>query len=289
MNESAFEQQCLAVVQILLDAYLSGNREKLQNTVHLFSENFVFIDECNANVVQGWSALISGSNICSHHNLCNRKQGLNYLVRSLNSYSCVVYGFAASVRCSCVCSLSASGLPLSNSLHLSVPFDPVCEQERTQDSLTSLLNRMYTEKYMLQRLQTENSPHVLFMTDLDNFKYINDFLGHPVGDEILTLVAQILQKTFGGEAIIGRVGGDEFLILTEESLLSRSPAETAQAVINSVTALLNSYQLVQSCSIGIVPVASGNYSFDTLYKAVDKALYTAKAFGKAGYHIGNIQ
>ena len=46
MNESAFEQQCLAVVQILLDAYLSGNREKLQNTVHLFSENFVFIDEC---------------------------------------------------------------------------------------------------------------------------------------------------------------------------------------------------------------------------------------------------
>lgn len=53
MNESAFEQQCLTVVRTLLNAYLLNDREKLQNTVHLLAENFVFIDECNTNTVQG--------------------------------------------------------------------------------------------------------------------------------------------------------------------------------------------------------------------------------------------
>ena len=289
MNESAFEQQCLTVVQTLLNAYLSGDREKLQNTVHFLSENFVFIDECNTNTVQGWSALVSGSHIRSHHALHNRENNLYYFTQRLNSYNCIIHGFSATLRCYCTCSLSASALPLINCLHLSVPFDPACEQERTRDSLTELLNRMYTEKFMMRCLQKCSSPHVLFMTDLDNFKYINDSLGHPAGDKILTLVARILQNTFGQEAIIGRVGGDEFLILAEESHLTCSPAETAQAVIHSVTALLNSYHLEQSCSIGIVPIPLENYSFDTLYKAVDKALYAAKTSGKAGYYVGNVQ
>ena len=289
MNESAFEQQCLTVVRTLLNAYLLNDREKLQNTVHLLAENFVFIDECNTNTVQGWSALVTGSGIYSYHALNTREDSLYYFAQRLNSYSCVIYGFSATLRCSCICSLSASGLPLINSMHLSVPFDPVCEEERRQDSLTGLLNRRYTESAILYQLQSIPGIHLLFMVDLDNFKYINDYLGHPIGDDILTLVAQILRNAFGKDAAIGRVGGDEFLILTEKRRLSRSPEETAQAIIGSVTALLKGYHLEQSCSVGIISVPSGNYGFDALYRSVDKALYTAKASGKAKYFLGNIE
>lgn len=289
MNESAFEQQCLTVVRTLLNAYLLNDREKLQNTVHLLAENFVFIDECNTNTVQGWSALVTGSAIYSYHALNTREDNLYYFAQRLNSYSCVIYGFSATLRCSCICNLSASGLPLINSIHLSIPFDPVCEDERRQDSLTGLLNRKYTENVILYRLQSVPGTHMLFMLDLDNFKYINDYLGHPVGDDILTLVAQILRNAFRNDAVIGRIGGDEFLILAENRLLSRSPEETAQAIIGSVTALLKGYQLEQSCSVGIIPVPPGNYSFDALYRSVDKALYTAKASGKAKYFLGNTE
>ena len=211
------------------------DREKLQNMVHLLAENFVFIDECNTNTVQGWSALVTGSAIYSYHALNTREDNLYYFAQRLNSYSCVIYGFSATLRCSCICNLSASGLPLINSIHLSIPFDPVCEDERRQDSLTGLLNRKYTENVILYRLQSVPGTHMLFMLDLDNFKYINDYLGHPVGDDILTLVAQILRNAFRNDAVIGRIGGDEFLILAENRLLSRSPEETAQAIIGSVT------------------------------------------------------
>ncbi len=286
MNNSAFEQNCLDTVQTLLKAYLQNDEEQLQNITPLLAKNFVFIDECNIHLLLGQSVLATGTDIYS---LKDETDALCYDVQRLNTYSCIVYGFSAKLRCSCICSLNPYNQPCIDSLHLSLPFDPFSESERTQDSLTGLLNRMYTEKQILHQLRENTCSHLLFMIDLDNFKCLNDFLGHQTGDNILINVSQILRNKFGKDAVIGRVGGDEFLILVPSEHLSHSPEATAQAVIDSITTLLKQYELSQSCSVGILSVPPDYLSFHSLYQAVDKAMYAAKAAGKASYKFGTLE
>ena len=125
--------------------------------------------------------------------------------------------------------------------------------------------------------------------DMDDFKNVNDTLGHSYGDEFIVRMGHLLSKAFDSEYIIGRVGGDEFAIYYENANTTLS--EEMDSVTNKVKELFNEFDIEfasdkekvnVSLSVGIA-VLSGERRFDNLYKAADEALYISKKSGKNRY------
>ncbi|TWU48139.1 Cyclic di-GMP phosphodiesterase Gmr [Rubripirellula reticaptiva] len=108
----------------------------------------------------------------------------------------------------------------------------------TTDALTGLMNRFQFQERLRETLQeslAQSTPMALFMIDMNGFKDINDTLGHPVGDETLISIANLLKERFGEEAEVARLGGDEFcLIKTDVGSLEDTDA-MAQAVVELLT------------------------------------------------------
>ena len=156
------------------------------------------------------------------------------------------------------------------------------------DALTRLPNRaMFHEllNYTAAGLRTaENSFAVLFI-DLDDFKNINDDLGHPAGDMLLKMVAQRLQKCVRSEDVICRLGGDEFAILQISSAHTAQVAAQAQRVIETLSEpyVLDGHRAMVSASIGIAMARPPAANADQLLKNADMALYRAKSEGRATY------
>ena len=156
------------------------------------------------------------------------------------------------------------------------------------DLLTGLLNKMTTEECINKALKEDSrNAFAFFIMDLDNFKAVNDNLGHATGDLVLTDVASKLKLVFNSNDIIGRLGGDEFAVLL---VIPSQMAGGADNLIRHKAKLLNEtmreeygsekMQISVSCSIGIA-VASGDGSdFQSLYQCADKALYYSKNNGK---------
>nr|WP_315250841.1 EAL domain-containing protein [uncultured Duganella sp.] len=159
------------------------------------------------------------------------------------------------------------------------------------DGLTQLPNR----RLLLDRLQhavtkaTRSAQHgaVLFI-DLDNFKSLNDTLGHDMGDALLQVVAQRLQQVTRASDTVARLGGDEFVILLED--LGEDPdaatAGVALVAAKVLEALSNSYALdgheVRTTpSIGVVLFGAGPHAIGDLLRHADMAMYEAKADGRA--------
>ena len=84
-----------------------------------------------------------------------------------------------------------------------------------RDSLTNLYNKMVTQDLIINTLENikPNSKHALYLIDLDNFKNVNDSFGHAAGDIVLTQIADKLRQSFRETDIVGRIGGDEFLVM----------------------------------------------------------------------------
>ncbi|MGJ3703084.1 bifunctional diguanylate cyclase/phosphodiesterase [Variovorax sp. AFSI2.2] len=157
------------------------------------------------------------------------------------------------------------------------------------DILTGLPNR----RLLLHRLQasidsnTRRSRHgALLFLDLDDFKTLNDALGHTIGDELLKQVAVRLQGCLGEGSTVARLGGDEFVVLLEN--LSEDPAVAAMQTNASgeaiLTALNQSFQLDNhqyhsTCSIGAVVFNATHQSLEDLLKQADIAMYYAKSAG----------
>ncbi|NVK21984.1 MAG: EAL domain-containing protein [Kangiellaceae bacterium] len=158
----------------------------------------------------------------------------------------------------------------------------------TVDQLTGLRNRSSFRQYFAELIQNsdDNHQHALLFIDLDNFKRINDSLGHGVGDELLSSVAQILENLLqGSEGIVARLGGDEFTILLENVETWNQPAKIAQAILDRFTSplMLLSAEVVVSPSIGIVMYPENGESAEELLKNADTAMYYAKKKGKNTY------
>lgn len=154
------------------------------------------------------------------------------------------------------------------------------EKAAESDPLTNLLNRRKFEElvkeYMEQNAE-EDETCALLITDLDNFKGVNDTYGHQAGDEMLTKFAEILRKTFRTTDYLGRFGGDEFMIFikkcrSEENLKSR---------LEELVLQFNSQEyLFSGCSMGVDLFTRDNFRYERNLKHADEALYRAKKNGK---------
>lgn len=168
------------------------------------------------------------------------------------------------------------------------------EQLRYQalhDTLTDLPNRtllLELLEHAMLRVQRDPSRRlaVLFL-DLDNFKVINDSLGHLDGDHLLTLTVQRLKACLRASDTIARFGGDEFVILQEELDHPEDALALATRLQQALTIpfYINDHELLTSASIGIV-ISSGEYQHPAhLLRDADTAMYQAKAQGPGHYAI----
>lgn len=151
-----------------------------------------------------------------------------------------------------------------------------------QDQMTMLLNRETTMEYIRQILSNESDRlHVLFMIDVDNFKAINDTLGHQAGDEFLVTLAKELKHTFRESDVVGRIGGDEFFALMRNVSEISQVERKAKDLLSTVNKVGLSYpQISVSGSIGISLYPGNGRTLDELYAKADTALYDAKRGGK---------
>ena len=155
------------------------------------------------------------------------------------------------------------------------------------DVLTGFYNKAATQKHIeeyLSKLTPRDLPPALIMIDADGFKAINDSFGHLFGDGVLADMSLVIRSTFRQKDIIGRIGGDEFMVFMPNlsaDFVKRADEISAE-ILNELAILKVGTAQHFSCSIGI-GTDSGNYDFNKLYKLADKALYESKERGKACY------
>lgn len=154
------------------------------------------------------------------------------------------------------------------------------------DALTGLPNRLLlasrVEHAVEQAQRVGQQIAVLFM-DLDRFKTVNDSLGHPIGDRLLVAVAQRLGSRLREEDTLGRLGGDEFLILLERLENASDAAILGQALLDSLTQpfkLEGGYELYIQASIGISVYPADGDTGEILIRNADAAMFRAKDQGR---------
>ena len=166
----------------------------------------------------------------------------------------------------------------------------VLRDKSMTDLLTGLLNKIAFETKTKTFLAKREEGDVcgLVILDFDNFKHVNDNYGHQIGDEVLKSFARILNEYFRSKDIIGRVGGDEFMVFLTNDI----PRESIDARCENIQHTLRTLKIGDagpfSCSIGIAVDRAGS-DFQTLYNTADTALYHAKENGKACHHILEIE
>lgn len=164
--------------------------------------------------------------------------------------------------------------------------------ERAQrDMLTKLYNKGSSQEY-IQAVLANNVPGkmaALMIIDLDNFKHMNDTMGHLFGDALLSEVAHSIQKQFRSEDIVGRVGGDEFLVflgqIPNAALAEQKAVQVMKAIGEMAVQELTEVEL--SCSIGIAIYPECGQTYHELFQRADQALYRAKNQGKGRYCIAD--
>ena len=122
----------------------------------------------------------------------------------------------------------------------------------------------------------------LMFIDLDDFKEINDIQGHPKGDEVLRFVAHTLRRALRSSDLIGRVGGDEFIVFLRGASAKEEIVVCAKRLCDAVKQYPN-HDIILSCSIGIALSPADGNDYETLVRKANTAMYYAKKIGKNGY------
>lgn len=162
------------------------------------------------------------------------------------------------------------------------------------DSLTGLINRAYltylTDEKLASSDERERRFSLVYL-DLDNFKHINDALGHLVGDNLLSIVATRLKSCVGAMDFVARTGGDEFCLVINDGPSQDYVTDIAKRVLNVLQdpVAIEGRSLAISTSIGITFSLVDGISAASLLQNADLAMYQAKAGGKNNYHIFNHQ
>lgn len=160
------------------------------------------------------------------------------------------------------------------------------EQEKLKekaclDSMTGFYNKMITKRLIDEWLLCADHQHIhaLMLLDIDNFKVLNDEKGHYFGDEVLINFTKEIRKLFRSSDILGRIGGDEFVIFMKDASEYKIKERAAQICEFS-------YQDIHiSVSIGVAYAFKEGDNFEALYVKADQAMYQVKRTGKNGYRI----
>lgn len=170
----------------------------------------------------------------------------------------------------------------------------VLDKKAHIDMLTGVLNKRSFEEYTENAINSSDSSefYALILLDVDNFKGVNDTLGHAYGDKVLANIGVILRSVFREGDYLGRLGGDEFCIFLKMSAASSESAvnftnkkceQICSAFHNNYTGDDNSYKI--SASVGAAIYPKNGKTFSELYKCADTALYNSKHKGKDTYTI----
>lgn len=170
--------------------------------------------------------------------------------------------------------------------------DYIKEKEKVEflayhDSLTLLLNRRALQRDIVEVLndcKTNNKKFTILFIDLDGFKFINDGLGHDIGDILLKEIAYRLANTLVQKHNAYRLGGDEFAIIFEYKHV-KEIEESARNIIKKVNEkiFINKHSLHVGCSVGIAKYPVDGEDYSSLMKHSDTAMYKAKQNGKNRY------
>ncbi|WP_252237927.1 MULTISPECIES: diguanylate cyclase [unclassified Clostridium] len=161
-----------------------------------------------------------------------------------------------------------------------------------RDSLTEIYNKITAQNMIEEYINKskKDDRHALFIIDIDDFKSINDNLGHLTGDSVLKDISIKITEIFNENSIIGRIGGDEFIVFLKSIQSDEFVCEKANELVSgfreNYTGEDGVYKV--SGSIGIAMYPKGGLNFEQLFLSADKALYFAKKQGKDTYYISNV-
>lgn len=163
------------------------------------------------------------------------------------------------------------------------------------DPLTGLANRRSLEGSlisMVEKARDNGHPAAVLFVDVDDFKTINDQLGHAAGDLLLKHISKTLRRAVREGDIVGRWGGDEFVIVPERLDTFGEAKNLAQRILQPFTDAIdlgNDVTWQANVSVGVGWSESGNSNVDTLVRTADGALYEAKEAGKGASRVHTIQ
>lgn len=153
------------------------------------------------------------------------------------------------------------------------------------DSMTGLYNKSTVEMIMEEVVKDKwEKLNVLMVIDIDNFKSVNDNMGHQAGDHVIKIIADLISSLFRKSDIIGRIGGDEFVVM----MVDVQSMDIAYSKVNELIQIMRYKPNLTipdyvSLSIGLSSNERRPISYSGLFKKADKALYHAKKGGKARY------
>ncbi len=197
---------------------------------------------------------------------------------------------------------SVTGRPIHDSLNNFTGFrgsgSDLTEKKRAQenetrlahyDSLTSLANRFQMSQTLEKVLNNPREDHracSVFLLDLDRFKQVNDTMGHPAGDALLTQVAQRLERTVDSAGRVGRLGGDEFQVILPGRSRRSELAALADRIIENLSHpySIEGHAVNIGVSIGIALAPEDGVTSEALIRNADLALYAAKDGGRGRHN-----
>lgn len=185
----------------------------------------------------------------------------------------------------CICRIKAEYNTKHKPVRLIGKLDDISRQKKreeqlllksTRDGLTGVYNKKAFEYVMEETLKRGSRGH-LYMIDIDNFKEVNDQYGHLAGDKILVKIGKLLREIFCDSDLIGRVGGDEFVIYSEQG----DTVERAGKLLHAIAEFIPDEGRRISVSIGIAASEGKNGGeYQELFVRADRAMYRAKQEGK---------
>lgn len=152
------------------------------------------------------------------------------------------------------------------------------ELQASLDGLTRIYNKTSTEERVRTCL-SEDSEGVLMLFDVDNFKSVNDVYGHVMGDQVLCTLADLLKEVFGSVDIIGRIGGDEFLVYIQENCAKETVQKQVDELRNSMKERFPDEPCI-TLSTGVAHYPTDGKDYTALFRAADQSMYQAKHRGK---------
>lgn len=160
--------------------------------------------------------------------------------------------------------------------------------EAKKDSMTKLWNHKYTQELIREYMDHDGEKGSFFIIDVDNFKRLNDAMGHHFGDQVILSVARVLQNLFRSSDIVGKMGGDEFVVFMKDEVslpLIQLKCNEICSAVSKIYCGEKDYKV--SACVGVACYPGDGYTYEELLEKADSALYYVKSVGKNNFAVYN--